>query len=188
MTKVPEVIPMTQISVDGDGNSVVRCVRPMTYALMTFVKVNMGMPDTIDISEDETRGSWTITVPVVPEADDKDDAGSLEVDIETYEEREFITLDIYLGSYELSKKQLAKLSDYILLINNRLIAGHFQLQDQSFVRYHASIDFKGVASPDRNYQGPHLVQPKLIENMFEFGLAAARRFYGELPAVLEGKR
>ena len=43
LNSIPEVIPMTQTSFDENGEIVTRKVKPLTYALISFVKVNLGL-------------------------------------------------------------------------------------------------------------------------------------------------
>ena len=56
--QIPPVIPLTQMEIKEDGTSIVKRVRPLTYALITFVKNIMNEPDTINISDDEMQGEW----------------------------------------------------------------------------------------------------------------------------------
>jgi hypothetical protein len=175
------------MAVDEDGNHVSRRVRPLTYALMSFIKVTLSLPDTIDISEDEMRAEWQLEVPVDPDQEEGEEGeDALSVIIRTLEGPGFIILIVNLGAYELDEEQVARVNEHILSVNPRLPVGNFQIINDSVIRYHYGIDVSGIASEDPNYHGPHLVQPKLIENMYRFGLAASRRFYGELPDLLGG--
>ena len=180
-SELPQVFPMVQTSVDDYGHTVTKTVKPITYALMSFIKRDLHMPDIINISDDENRSQCSIEIPY---ADNDDDDLYFESLFDVFEDREFITFDVYIGSFELNQSQSDELKNLILLTNTRLVTGNFQIVDNSTIRYHVSIDFTDVASKDPNYSGPFLVHPQLIKNIYNYGVSASRRFSKDLVSIL----
>lgn len=180
---LPEVFPMTQVSQTEEGETVVRRVRPLTYALMSFVKVDLGAEDTIDIAEDEASAQWHFEMSI------DDDEGAIDGYINTAEEIGLITLDIYFGTYELSEDKRCEVERFLLQNNLRIGIGSLQIIDNPSsgftVRYHSSIDVDGIASSDPQYSGPHLIKPQLIANMFNYGRSVAAKICGALSEVIE---
>jgi hypothetical protein len=175
--KIPDVIPMTQIAQTEDGQAVVKRVRPLTYALLTFVKSILNMEDTVDISDDESSAQWGIEISIGEE--------KLTASFITFEDDCLITFDIYFGQFSLSPKQLKDIEHFIIETNNKLIIGHIQIADD-YIRYHSSIDVSGIASDDPEYSGPHVIPPQLLANMFEYGNDVAERFSKELAEKVQG--
>jgi len=176
-TKIPPVIPMTQIAVDSDGETVIKRVRPLTYALMSFVKVYLELKDTIDITDDEANSQW--------EYEDiaEDENLSTKIYIDVSEDLGMVTLNIYAINIDISSIDQVLLKDFILKMNLDFHAGQLQLMN-GYLRYHSSIDVEGIASDDPNYEGPHLVHPRLILNMFSYGRTAIRKVIIEIHELL----
>lgn len=176
-TRLPDVIPTDQI--DAQGN--VKKVRPLTYALLTFVKVVLGMEDTVNISDDENEGEWQF------EFNSNDENYNFTLYINTHEAIGLITLDIYLNSPSgvIEGNDINRMEELLRSVNLHLRTGQFQLIDgiNGNVRFHSSIDVTGIASEDPNYSGPHLIQPKLIQNIFEYGKSAMTKFVDEHPEL-----
>ena len=177
ISKIPSVIPMTQVAVDSEGKTVIKRVRPLTYALMSFVKVNLELKDTIDITDDEANSQW--------EYDDisEDENLSTKIYIDVSEDLGMITLNIYPTNIDISSIDQVLLKDFILKMNLDFYAGQLQLMN-GYLRYHSSIDVEGIASDDPNYEGPHLVHPRLILNMFTYGRATIRKVIVEIHELL----
>jgi hypothetical protein len=165
LNSIPEVIPMTQTSFDGNGEIVTRKVKPLTYALISFVKVNLGLKDTVDISEDELSAEWRL------EYDFDDEKFNILISINVNEESGIISLDIYPTKFQINNLNPDYLVNFIIEKNIDLISGQFQSKNGHF-RYHSSIDVEGIASDDPKYTGPHLIHPQLIVNMFNYGQSA----------------
>ena len=179
--ELPDVFPMTQVETSDDGEAKTRPVRPLTYAMMTFVKGILGEPDTIDIVEDGSFAEWwwPFPSPVSGEV--------LVLRFRTAEDRKLIFLDIdlnYVKAGEMGAHLRGRLEHLVLETNNRLEVGHIQLEADE-VRYHSSIKVDGIASEDPEYRGPHLLPPMLFKNMFDYGRAVATKFVGELNALLD---
>jgi hypothetical protein len=162
---IPEVIPMTQISFDENGETVTRKVKPLTYALISFVKVNLGLEDTVNISEDELSAQWS------SEYNFDDEKFNIHIFINVNEESGIISLDIYPTEFEVDNLNPDYLVNFIIEKNIDLASGQFQSANGHF-RYHSSIDVEGIASDDPEYTGPHLIHPQLIVNMFNYGQSA----------------
>lgn len=92
--KIQPVIPMDQIAIDENGNAVAKSVRPLTYALMTFIKCDLGMEDTIDISDDESEAQWQVSFS------SEDSKHSFSAFIDTDENSGIIALNIYLDGHK----------------------------------------------------------------------------------------
>lgn len=184
MSEYPPVIPLIQSSFDKEGNPISRRVRPITYALLSFVKKGLGLRDSINISEDEKRSQWQFELPIDA---NESDGNELVCFLDADEEAEILTIDIYIGSFELNGEELDKVKNKILEFNSRIIFGCFQLLNGETIRYHSGIDFNGIASKDPEYSGPHLIQPKLIANMLERALSASRAFVAELGSLSESQ-
>jgi hypothetical protein len=165
--KIQPVIPMDQIAIDENGNAVAKSVRPLTYALMTFIKCDLGMEDTIDISDDESEAQWQVSFS------SEDSKHSFSAFIDTDENSGIIALNIYLDGHKFDLDENGGLPfiRFILDENLRLLTGQLQVVN-GFLRFHSSIDVEGVASEDPNYHGPHLISPRLIANLFGYGKAA----------------
>jgi|LauGreDrversion4_2_1035121.scaffolds.fasta_scaffold714800_1 hypothetical protein len=162
---IPEVIPMTQTSFDENGNVVTRHVKPLTYALISFVKVNLGLQDTVDISDDELSAQWSFEYKF------DNEKFNIHIFINVNEESGIISLDIYPTGFEINNLNPEFLIDFIIETNIDLAIGQFQFSGGHF-RYHSSIDVEGIASLDPAYTGPHLIHPQLIVNMFNYGQTA----------------
>jgi hypothetical protein len=159
-----DVIPLAQSSRDEKGEFVTKRVKPLTYALLSFVKTYLKQSDTVDISDDENFAQWQFVLEVEGEA-----LGGF---INTNEIDAIISIDVYLTeSKSIEERARTKMLEFIISTNAKLPVGQLQIVDtdeKSLVRYHNSIDVSGLASEDPSYRGPHLVHPLLIQNMYEY--------------------
>jgi len=160
---IPPVIPLTQMEMTEDGTSIVKRVRPLTYALMTFVKNILNEPDTINISDDEMEGEWNYRFSL-------DDDAVYNLYINTYEETEIVTLDVYVSTIDTEFLDEELVTEFIVATNLNLALGQIQ-RISSSLRFHASIALEGIASSDKDYSGPHLISPKLYANMFNYAIS-----------------
>jgi len=160
---IPPVIPLTQMEMKEDGTSVIKRVRPLTYALMTFVKNILNEPDTINISDDELEGEWNYRFSM------EDDA-VYNLYINTYEETEIVTLDVYVSTIDTELVDEVLVNGFIVGANLNLAIGQIQ-KISNTLRFHASIALEGIASKEKDYSGPHLLSPKLYSNMFNYALS-----------------
>jgi hypothetical protein len=161
---IPPVIPLTQMEMKEDGTSIVKRVRPLTYALMTFVKNILNEPDTIDITDDEMEGEWNYRFST-------DDDVVYNLYINTYEQSEIITLDVYASTIDTELVDEVLVNGFIVEANLNLAIGQIQ-KISNTLRFHASIAVEGIASQEKDYSGPHLISPKLFANMFNYALSA----------------
>lgn len=51
------------------------------------------------------------------------------------------------------------------------------------LRFHSSIDVEGLASEDPSYEGPHLIHPRLIMNMFSYGRGRIEKVLHDLKTL-----
>ena len=51
---IPPVAPLTQIEKNTDGTTRFKKVKPITYALISFIKNILEERDTVNINDDET--------------------------------------------------------------------------------------------------------------------------------------
>ena len=160
---IPPVIPLTQMEMKEDGTSIVKRVRPLTYALITFVKNIMNEPDTINISDDEMEGEWNYNFSI--------DDTVYNLFFNTYEEKELITLDVYVSTVDLELVDEASVNEFIVSFNLQLKIGQIQKLNNNSIRFHASIAVEGIASQEKDYSGPHLISPKLFANMFDYAVS-----------------
>jgi hypothetical protein len=161
---IPPVIPLTQMEMKEDGTSIVKRVRPLTYALMTFVKNILNEPDTINISDDEMEGEWSHSFSI-------DDDTEYTLYINTYEANELITLDVYVSTVDTELVDEASVNEFIVAMNLYLKIGQIQKLKNNSIRFHASIAVEGIASQEKDYSGPHLISPKLFANMFGYAVS-----------------
>ena len=157
---IPPVIPLTQMEMKDDGTSIVKRVRPLTYSLMTFVKNILEEPDTINISDSEMEGEWNYQFSY-------DDDGVYNLFFNTYEETEVVTLDVYASNIDTQNIDVDLINGFIVQTNLQLSIGQVQHVNNT-LRFHASMSLEGIASPDKDYTGPHLISPKLFLNMFNY--------------------
>lgn len=170
---VPPVIPLYQQEVQEDGSIKQKKVKPLTYALMTWVKRYKGLEDTIGIAEDENSAQWEITY-TSPE--DKE----YSIYFNTDENNGLIVCFIYYTDEIVVPEKLSVAKDLILERNLVVPVGQFQLANgDSVLRYCSGISVAGMASPDPDYSGPHLIHPQLIDNIFEEGIFAMNNFVEE---------
>jgi len=160
---IPPVTPLTQMDMKEDGTSIVKRVRPLTYALMTFVKNILNEPDTINISDDEMEGEWNYKFSI-------DDDTVYNLYINTYEEQELITLDVYVSTIDTELVDEVLVNGFIVAVNLYLKIGQIQKINNS-LRFRASLAVEGIASQEKNYSGPHLISPKLFANMFDYAVS-----------------
>lgn len=150
----PAVYPMTQDAQLENGEFISRRIRPLTLTLLILVTRHLSMPDTIDISDDEMVSEWNVTIG----------EESFPLYINCMEGQEIYTIDVYFGAVPENK-----LIESIILINQlncQIDAGHFQYNGGG-IRYHHSVDVSDIAPKDPEYQGPHILPPKVLINMFE---------------------
>jgi hypothetical protein len=158
----PDVFPTTQIAQTENGETVVKRVRPLTYALMTFVKVVIDMEDTIDISDDESSAEWNVGISI-------DEDRELNACFTTFEDSGLITFDIYFGQFSLSPKQNQNIEHLIIETNNKFAIGHVQIVDD-YIRYHASIDVRGpriiavAGNPEHLWSEQHGIKTRTKRN------------------------
>ena len=179
--KVPPVIPLTQLDTKPDGTIVRKKVKPLTYALMTWVKSN-EWEDTIDISEDENSAQLAIDVPSV------DEEYTFTSYFNTYETEGIITLCIYPVDCQIPKGKLSAVKELILTNNCSCVIGQIQLlEDNKSIRYYTAINLSGIASKDQNYTGEVQIHPQLIANMFKSGFDDMNAFFEEYIGVCSVK-
>lgn len=120
------------------------------------------LPDTIDISDDETQSQWSI----------KDDEYSCFFN--TYEDTGFITLSIYYTLGEVNEESNERLIELILKKNfTECVTGQFQITvvgEISILRYLTAINVQGTYSEDPDYEGDFQISPMLFENMYNIGI------------------
>lgn len=176
--RIPPVIPLTQHATTEEGEFISKKVKPLTYALMAWVKRYKGLQDTIDIADDEDSAEWHITYTT---SNDK----NFEIYINTNEVQGIISLFIYYPYENVANEKLNAAKEMILEINNQLSTGKFQLVgDDKILRYLSGINVSGIASEDPEYTGDHLISPKLIDNMFDDGIAAMENFIEDFSAIV----
>lgn len=180
MNSIPEVIPKVQSSLDTNGNPVTKKIRPLTYALLYFITRELKYKDTISISDDLSVSEWSINFTLR----DDDDEDTVPLIIMAHEDEQIMTFDVYFGEFDLNDHQRMDITSLILSVNNQLLIGSIQLFEGNTIRYHYSIDFNNVASEDPQYSGPHLIQPQLINNVFNHLISASRKFSVELIELL----
>lgn len=172
-TKLPEVIPYFQTATLGDGENVTKRFKPLSYAMLCWLKMN-GEKDSIDISDDENSAQYEFSM------DSMDQSFKYKCYFNTYEENGLITYCIY---YLEAPFNISELGDeiYKLLaeINLQLQVGQFQFVgdgDEKTLRYYSSIDLKGVASEDPDYEGPFHIYPRSFERLFTQGANAVNLY------------
>lgn len=169
--QIPEVIPMVQTSTNEFGEGVLRRVGPVTYALMACVKTLLGQEDTIEISDDERRSVWFFS------NEKFEYSGVIKVD----EDTALISLLMQWDDEEvLSTRALNEINTFLLRTNNLLSSGQVFLSNRGLICFKNSIDVEGIASEDPDYHGPHLIQPRLIFNMFVFACSVFERVIEDL--------
>jgi len=159
---IPPVAPLTQIEKNTDGTTRFKKVKPITYALISFVKNILKERDIININDDETEGEWTCNYSYEEE-------GNFDIFINTYDDHEFITLDMYSAEIDTETIDNNLLNEFILEQNMGLRIGQLQHLNGT-IRFHTSLDVSNMASKDPKYTGPHLVDPKLIANIFNYAI------------------
>lgn len=88
-------ISFSQVETDDDGNTQIRDVKPVTYALMSWWKGN-GNPDTIDISEDSNYSTLEIQTDL---EGIKDGAAALTIYLEANEVQSSLCCYIYSSAF-----------------------------------------------------------------------------------------
>ena len=161
--EVPDVIPMYQSSVNDKGETLTIKVRPITYALMTFVKDMLGEEDTIDITEDGKYSRWHYTT--------QSDDGSLNCSglIKINEESETISIILkWENDGLITGRDPNEVNNFLISVTDYLDCGHVFVDRHGGLCYRHAIDVEGLASKDPDYEGPHLISPRLILNMFSY--------------------
>ena len=175
-SEIPPVIPLYQNEMHEDGSVKIKKVKPLTYALMTWVKNYKGLEDTIDIADNENFAQWEIAYT--------NNDREFSIYFNTDETNGLIVLFIYYMGEEVFPENLLKAKELILEKNLAIPVGQFQLVgDGKVLRYSSGVSVGGIASPDPDYSGPHLISPQLIENMFEEGTYAMDNFIDEFSDV-----
>jgi hypothetical protein len=176
----PPVFPMTQSEVLEDGTVVNKRVKPLTYSLMSWLKNYMGLPDSIDISDDENHGQLEISL---------DEDYEFKCYFNTDEIAGIIGFYIYHFDDLVPEEKVAEIKELILSKNIEHVTGQIQLIASSnsaqAVRYYHGVCVKGIASEDPDYCGEFQISPQLYQNMFEQGLEIMNSFAPELKEVLE---
>jgi hypothetical protein len=150
----PPVYPLFQHAQAENGAIISRRVGPLTRTLMLLVKRHLDMPDTVDISDDEMVSEWSSGIG----------ESNFPIFINCLEGPELYTLDVYFG-----KVIEEKILESLVLINDlncNIDIGHFQFINNG-IRYHNSVDVGDIAPKDPDYQGDHILPPRIIVNMFE---------------------
>lgn len=178
----PPVIPLTQSEMLADGTMVNKRVKPLTYALMSWVKNYMGLPDTIDISDDEDYGQFEVSVP------DLNEEFEYKCYFNTDEVHGLIAFYIYYFDEPVATEDSARVREFIFEKNMECLTGQIQLVEGAdstqIVRYYSGIFVNDIASDDPNYSGEFQISPKLYKNMFEQGLKCMNTFIPELQELL----
>jgi hypothetical protein len=176
----PPVFPMTQSEVREDGTVVNKRVKPLTYSLMSWLKNYMGLPDSIDISDDENHAQLEISL---------DHDYEFKCYFNTDETSGIIGFYIYHFDDLVPEEKVAEIKELILSKNIEHVTGQVQLISSSStaqaVRYYHGVCVKGIASEDPNYSGEFQISPQLYQNMFEQGLETMNAFVPELQEALE---
>lgn len=176
----PPVFPMTQSATLEDGSIVNKRVKPLTYSLMSWLKNYMGLPDSIDISDDENHAQLEISL---------DDDYEFKCYFNTDEIAGIIGFYIYHFDDLVPEEKVAEIKELILSKNIEHVTGQVQLIASSTsaqaVRYYHGVCVKGIASEDPDYCGEFQISPQLYQNMFEQGLEIMNSFIPELKEVLE---
>jgi len=178
-TELREVFPMSQ-TFELNGEFVNKRVRPLTYALMTYVKGFLGQPDTIDIDDDED-GQWNFTLAVADE--------QLDAMISTDEENCLISLFVDFGRFSVDNSIIHQINQYFLSKNVGVPVGQLRVihhESECYVRYFNCVDVSGIASQDPNYEGPHRIHPELIKNMHEYAEGIVNNVYPEFKEMFLG--
>lgn len=165
-----EVFPLYQSELLPDGQTKTVKVRPLTYALMSYIKGTMKLEDTIEISEDEDSSEWNVKI-----GDD-----DFELYVNCHENSELYTVDLYFGSAD--SENFSEIIASIAKLNNHLISGHFQYIE-GHIRYHNSCIVSEIASRDPNYEGPHILPPNIVGKMIDYAIRVSG-IYGEDIKVL----
>ena len=180
--KVPPVIPLTQSEMLEDGSMINKRVKPLTYALMAWVKTYMGLPDTIDISADENYGQFEFSVP------DLNEEFQYKCYFNTNEVDGLISFYIYYFEESIEVDDSARVRDFIFQKNLECLTGQIQLVESAdstqVLRYYSGIYVNDIASDDPNYSGDFQISPKLYKNMFEQGFKYVNAFIPELRDLL----
>ena len=177
---LPQVYPMTQSEVLEDGTVVNKRVKPLTYSLMSWLKNYMGLPDSIDISDDENHGQLEISL-------DQDH------EIKCYFNTDEITgtIGFYIYHFDdlVPEDKIEVVKELIFSKNMENVTGQIQLVASSnpsqAIRYYHGICVKGIASEDPDYCGEFQISPQLYQNMFEYGLEVMNSFIPEVKEALE---
>ncbi len=178
----PPVIPLMQSEILEDGTIVKKRVKPLTYSLMNWVKRYMGLPDSIDISDDEDYAQFEISVP------HPNDGFEYKCYFNTDEEDGLIKLYIYQFNDPIPEEKISEVKELILKENMEFLTGQIQLVASSspsqIIRYYSGICVKGIASDDPNYSGEFQISPQLYQNMLDQGIASINSFIAQLKEVL----
>ena len=169
---LPEVFPMTQ-TFELDGEFISRRVRPLTYALMTYVKGYLNQPDTINIDEDED-GRWEFFIPV--------DDEHLQAVFTTDEGNCLISLFVDFEGVPVDEDIIPNINQYLLSKNVGVPVGQLRViyhEGVCYIRYFNCIDVSGIASEDPSYEGPHRIHPDLIKNMHDYAAGIVSTVYPE---------
>lgn len=178
---IPPVIPLTQTEVRDDGSVVTKRVKPLTYALMNWVKRYMDLPDTIDIADDEDSAQFQISVPSY------DEDFSYSCYFNTDEDGGYIMFYMYYFDEVIPEDKEGEVKNLILERNIQCLTGQVQIiegESGKSIRYYSGICVKGIASEDPNYSGEFQISPQLYQNMFESGVNFMNIFVDEFRELI----
>jgi len=175
----PPVFPMFQSEEIEDGSVIMKRVKPLNYALISWVKNFLGKPDTVDISEDEDSGQYNMPVRV-------DSGFEYECFFETDEKSGLIRFYIYQTDISIQEGQIEEIRNLINEMNLNCYLGQMQLINKSTprLRYYNAVLLKGVASEDPDYEGEFQISPLIYQNMFDYGLEFTNSFISKLTQLL----
>jgi hypothetical protein len=199
----PPVDELLQVSTNDDGQTVVTRVRPITAALMGFVKRKLDLPDTIDISPDEMHATWIEEFSVhAADSSPGDDDRTLLVKIETFEDRNLLTLTVLIDEVSLLGKDKALLERLVAKANGSLPQGCYHLLDGTGetaehddghtgsqgskisnmcrVLFDAALPSEQNTADTLGGQPAPVIKPEMIATLFEAGLAAANAMRDQL--------
>ena len=175
--EIPPVIPLMQTEVKDDGTVVTKRVKPLTYSLISWVKVTLDLEDTVDISDDENFAEFEISNP----------SSNEEYEFRCYfnvdEVKGLILLYIYCFDCLIHEGKEIEMNHLSLRKNLDSLTGQFQLvsnkSNGKYLRYFSGISVEGIASEDPDYSGEFQISPKLYDNMFKHGINAMNGFIYE---------
>lgn len=180
LENMPEVTPMTQAEILESGDVKVKKFKPLSYALMSWVKTFMKLRDTIDISDDENKSQFEITCT-------SENGFEFHCFFNTDELRGLISFYMYVVNHEFSADQIEDLKDFVIQKNIECMTGQVQLfnsEDAYSLRYYAGVSVRNIASDDSDYVGNYQIHPQLYQNLFDDGREWMDDFMTEIEEVI----